>query len=221
MIWTGKQWRNCETTILALVERACRRSPNDHAADALAKLLLEDMEGLFACRDFPDAMIRLAESRFCLCEEDLHTERWFDDSIEIEPIFGIQHNLRFNFFPPSTIRGPFLPLLQSNPQKGVDFIVRLTNHASTWYGERKWPGDRLEPAIQVRMQIPGGGDVSQWANNRLWCLHRSTSVGPYVVQTALMALESWLMGICEADDTHVESSLLKLLKDSNNVAVTG
>jgi hypothetical protein len=42
-----------------------------------------------------------------------------------------------------------------------------------------------------------------------------------VVQTALMALESWLMGICETDDTHVESSLLKLLKDSNNVAVTG
>jgi hypothetical protein len=35
-----------------------------------------------------------------------------------------------------------------------------------------------------------------------------------------MALESWLMGICEADDAQVEHWLLKLLKDSNNVSVT-
>ena len=60
-----------------------------------------------------------------------------------------------------------MPLLQNHPQKGVDFIVRLMNHASTWYGEQKWPGDRLEPAIQVRMQIPGEGDVTQWAEQSI------------------------------------------------------
>ena len=58
--------------------------------------------------------------------------------------------------------------------------------------------------MQVRMQIPCEGDVPQWANNRLWCLYRACSVGPYVLQTALMALESWLMGICEADDAQVD-----------------
>jgi hypothetical protein len=94
------------------------------------------------------------------------------------------------------------------------------NHASTWYGERKCTGDCLEPAVQVRMQIPGEGDVTQWANNRLWCLYRGTSVGPYVLQTALMALESWLLQLCQADNAHVESWLLKLLTESNNVAVT-
>ena len=98
--------------------------------------------------------------------------------------------------------------------------MRLMNHASTWYGERKWPGDRLDPAMQVRMQIPGDGDVIQWANSRLWCLFRGTSVGPYVLQTALMALESWPLGICEADNAHVESWLLKILRESNNVAMT-
>jgi hypothetical protein len=205
---------------LGLVDRACTRNRNDRPAQDFAELLLEGMNGGFACRDFPDVMVRLAESRFCLCEEDLRTESWFDYSPAIEPIFGIQHNLHTDFFPPSVIRGPFLPILQSHPQKGVDFILRLVNHASTWYGERRWPGDRLEPAMQVRMQIPGEGGVAQWANNRLWCLFRGTSVGPYVLQTALMALEAWLLKICEGDNTDVESCLLKLLRESNNVALT-
>jgi hypothetical protein len=203
-----------------LVERACRRNRHDRTAQDFAELILEDVNGVFACRDFPDAMIRLAESQFYILERELRTERRFDYTRELEPIFGIRHNLRFNFFPPSAIRGPFLSLLQNHAQKGVDFIVRLMNHASTWYGERKWPGDRLEPAIPVQLQIPGEGEVTQWSNGRLWCLYRSTSVGPYVLQTALMALESWLVGICEIDDAQVEHWLLKLLKDSNNVSVT-
>jgi hypothetical protein len=37
---------------------------------------------------------------------------------------------------------------------------------------------------------------------------------------ALMALEAWLLEICEADDANVEDWLLKLLKESNNVALT-
>jgi hypothetical protein len=203
-----------------LVERACRRDRHDHTAQKFAELMLEDVNGVFACRDFPDAMIRLAESQVYIFERELRSEGRFDYTREIEPIFGIRYNVRFNFFPPSAIHGPFLPLLHSHPEKGVDFIVRLMNHASTWYGEQRWAGDRLEPAMQVRMQVSGRGDVLQWANNRLWCFYRSTSVGPYVLQAALMALESWLLGICEADDAHVEHWLLKLLKDSNNVAVT-
>jgi hypothetical protein len=160
---------------LGLVDRACTRNRNDRAAHDFAKLLLEGMNGVCACRDFPDAMVRLAESQFCLCEEDLHTERWFDYRHEIEPIFGIRDNLHTTFSPSTAIRGLFLPILQSHPQKGVDFILRLMNHASTWYGEGKCPGDPLEAALPVRMQIPGEGDVTQWANNRLWCLYRGTS----------------------------------------------
>lgn len=205
---------------LELVDRACTCDRDDSAACDFAELLLKGMNGVSACRDFPDAIVRLAESRFCLSERELHTQRQFDYSIAIEPIFGIRDSVRIDFVLPSAIRGPFLPLLQSHPQKGVDFIVRLMNHASTWYGERKWLGDRLEPAMQVRMQIPGEGDVIQWANSRLWCLFRGTSVGPYLLQTALMALESWLLGICEADNAHVESWLLKILRESNNVAMT-
>jgi hypothetical protein len=205
---------------LELVDRACTPDRDDPTSGKLAELLLEGLNGVFACRDFPDAMIRLAENRYYLSEDELETRERFDHPLALEPVFGIRHNLHTDFYPPSAIRGPFLPLLQSHPEKGVDFIVRLMNHASTWYGERKWPGDRLEPTVQVRMLIPGVGDITQWANNRLWSLYRGTSVGPAVLQTALMALESWLLGIGDADNAPVEDWLLKLLRESNNVAVT-
>jgi hypothetical protein len=205
---------------LELVDRSCARDRNDRAADDLAELLLKGTSGVFACRDFPIAIMRLAESRFCLGDQDLRTRRRFNDSIATEPIFGIRDHLGTSFFPPSAIRGPFLPLLRNHPQKGVDFIVRLMNHASSWYGERKWPGDRLEPAIPVQLQIPGEGEVTQWSNGRLGCLFRGIAAGPNVLQTALMALESWLVEICDTDDADVENLLLKLLRESNNVAVT-
>jgi hypothetical protein len=205
---------------LELVDRACTPDRHDPAGGDLAELLLEGLNGVFACRDFPDAMIRLAENRYYLSEHELETRERFDHPLALEPIFGIRHNLHTDFYPPSAIRGPFLPLLQSHPEKGVDFIVRLMNHASTWYGEETWPGDPPEPAVQVRMQIPGEGDVPQWANDRWWCLYRDTSVGPAVLQTALMALESWLLGIGDADNAPMGGWLLKLLRESSNVAVT-
>lgn len=205
---------------LGLVDRACMHNRDDSTACDFAELLLDGRSSEAVCRDFPDAMIRLAESQFCLCEEELPAERWFEVSYEIDSIFGIRDHWYTHFFPPSAIRGPFLPLLQNHPQKGVDFIVRLMNHASAWYDERKWPGNSLEPARQVRLQIPGEGDVTQWADDRLWGLFRGTSGDLNLLQTALMALESWLLEICEADNAHVEGWLLELLRNSNNVAVT-
>ena len=35
-----------------------------------------------------------------------------------------------------------------------------------------------------------------------------------------MALESWLLNLCEMEEVNIESWLLKLLRDSNNIAVT-
>jgi hypothetical protein len=44
-------------------------------------------------------MIRLAESQFCLSEAELPAERRFKYTRQIEPIFGIRHNLHSRFFP--------------------------------------------------------------------------------------------------------------------------
>ncbi len=202
------------------VDRGYTVDRNDWAASELAKILLAGVSGGSACRDFPGQMVRLGTAQFCLSDEDLQPNRGSHSRMDIEPVFGIRDRTHFDFVPASAIRGPFLPLLRSHPIVGVNFVTDLLNHSSSWYGEQRWPDDRLEPVRQLTLDIPGEGQITQWTNARLWCLSRGLSVGPYVLQTALMALESWLLGICQIADANVAPWLLKLLKDSNNVAVS-
>lgn len=204
-----------------LIERAITADRRDHVADEFSKILLDDIDGWNVCQFFPEEIIRLAKAEFLLREKDLNPNDWRRGStIGVKPCFGIQEHTHFDSFPASAIRGVFLQLLRYHPQRGVDFIIELLNHAGNWYGEQRWPYDRLEPAHQITIQVPGEVAVVQWANPRLWNLYRGLSVGPYVLQSALMALEAWLLEICDLEGVDVESWLLKILRESNNVMAT-
>jgi hypothetical protein len=204
-----------------LVERAITAHRHDHVAGEMSEILLSGIDGWNACRFFPEGIIRLAEAKFSLREEDLIPDDWRRGStIGVEPYFGIQERTHFDSFPASAIRGVFLPLLRYHPHRAVDFIIELLNHAGSWYGEQRWPYGQLEPAHQITIQVPGEAAVVQWANLRLWNLYRGLSVGPYVLQSALMALEAWLLGICDLKGVDVEPWLLKIIRKSNNVMAT-
>ena len=206
---------------LDLLGRASERSEKrDMLLEEFSDLLIDGIDGIPACRDFPDQMAQLTLSWCCLSEEDLERASRFGGGFrDIEPEFGIGANRHFAFFPQSAIRGPFLPLLRFHPNVGVNLILDLVNHAGDWYGNRKWFDPRLENAQSISITIDGHGVVNQWANGRLWQAHRGTSVAPYVIQSALMALESWLLEMCEAS-IDVEPWLLKVLRESNNVMTT-
>lgn len=204
-----------------LVDRAVGDQHGDRLAEEVSEILLSDIDGWTACRYFPEEIIRLTKSKLLLLEEDLDGDDWRrGGSIDIEPFFGIQEHTRFDSFPASSIRGVFLPLLRHHPRRAIDFVIELLNHAGTWYGEQRWPYDRLEPAYQVTIEVPGEPPITQWANHRLWGLYRGHSVGPYVLQTALMALEAWLLDVCELEGVDLEFWLLKILRVSNNVMAT-
>ena len=204
-----------------LLGRASDRSGNrDMLLEEFSELLVNGIDGIPACRDFPDQMAQLTLSWCCLSEQDLErASRSYGGFRGIEPEFGIRANRQFDFFPQSAIRGPFLPLLRFHPNVGVNLILDLVNHAGDWYGNRKWLDSRLEPAHSITITIDDHGKVDQWANARLWQAYRGTSVAPNVIQCALMALESWLLEMCEAS-IDVEPWLLKILRESNNVMTT-
>jgi len=204
-----------------LVERAIAADRHDRLAEEISEILLGGIDGWNACRFFPEEIIRLAKGKFLLSEKDLAQDDWRRGStINIEPHFGIKEQAHFEFFPASAIRGVFLPLLRYHPQQAVDFIIELLNHAGSWYSEQRWPYDRLEPAHQITIWLPREATVTQWANPRLWNLYRGLSVDPYVLQSALMALETWLLEICDLEGVDVELWLLKILRGSNNVMAT-
>ena len=213
--------RSDEKGFIDLVEQALdRASRHEPLPQDFAEILLYGTEGAPACRDFPDQLARLILSWCCLTDADLGRMRGdYWSSPNIEPEFGLPSYLDLEFFPASAIRGPFLTLLRCHPDIGVQLVLDIVNHAGRWYGERKWPATRLEPARPTTISVPGHGEVKQWANGRLWSSYRGTSVTPHVIECALMALEAWLMELCEGT-TDLEPWLIRILLNSESVMTT-
>ena len=210
-----------EEGFMGLVSRALDRAHrHEPLTEDFAELLLHGIDGVHAGRDFPEHLARLTLSWCCLTDADLERIGFGFESLPyVEAEFGIPSDLHLDFFPASAIRGPFLYLLRQHPAVGVQLVLDLVNHAGHWYGERKWPAARLEPALPIAISVPGHGDIEQWANGRLWTAYRGNSGTPYIIDCALMALESWLLSHCEgADDP--EPWLLQVLLGSNSVMTT-
>ena len=206
-----------------ITERSRMCDDDDFMANDLAELILGGVSGGPVCQHFPEEVISLANSRFKLSEADLTRSAgaFHSGRIDIDHYFGIREQEVSGFFPASALQGPFNLLLRFHPRKAVTFIIALLNHAGEWYGTQRWPGRRLEPATQITLEIPDSGAVLQWMSDKLYRMYRGTSTGPYILQSALMALESWLLLLGKMDDFDLEGWLLHILRESNNVMATG
>ena len=194
-----------------------RRQP---VLEELAEVLLTGLEGWPACRDYPELMAAFAFSRYCRTDDTVQDEEfWIGPPLDLEDAFGLSSESEFRLYPGSAMQGSFLPLLRGCPEIGVQLVLTLCNHAAESYGEGKAVANHIEPAFRLTLSVPGKGDAQQWANDRLWMAYRGTSVVPYVLQCALMALEKWLLELCE-NGVVVERWLEELLVDSNNVMTT-
>ncbi|MDP1860628.1 MAG: hypothetical protein Q8K82_18275 [Gemmatimonadaceae bacterium] len=202
-----------------LSKRARDGDRDDREAHEFCDLVLSSLSGAFACRDYPDEVIDIARTRLMLREASHRRSNW--SSLGIDEFFGLAESVRSDFFPASAAQGPFRALLRHHTQKALKFIIELLNHAGDWYGRRMQAGHDLEPAELITIDVPGTGPVTQWMNGRLYTLFRGMSVGPYVLQSALMALEAWLLQLAEVDGFDLEAWLLFILRESNNVMATG
>ena len=204
-----------------LLQTAITNDRDSWSADKLGELLLEGLDGWAPCRDFPELVIELAETRW-IAKDDTNENghKYFDSRHEIESIFGLNEHLRFDSFPASAYHGPFFGLLRANPKIGIDFIVRLLNHCVTCYADPNETRNGFELPRQVTIELSDGSKIAQWYCKHLWCLYRGSPAGPCILQSALMALESWLLEICKQNWGIIEQILIDLLKRSNNVAVT-
>jgi hypothetical protein len=187
--------------------------------EELSDLILTEMDGMPSCRDLPEEIIALARKKFLLPDTDLEDGYDFGSSIEMESLFGIQSH-QHDFFPASAYRGPFLFLLRIHPLKGIAFIIELMNHATESFAHPRRPKEYVNAPVEMDLRFSDGTTRTQWVNDRLWNLYRGTSVGPYLLQSALMALEYWLLELQESVPSAVDAILVRLLRDSNSAAVT-
>ncbi|HJW93458.1 MAG TPA: ATP-binding protein [Thermoanaerobaculia bacterium] len=207
-----------DAAAFASVLRGHAGEERDRTAEELQELVFDGMEGNAVARDLPDLLIEVGKAYFLAPPEDLDNPYGY--SLGVELFFGINESRGHGHFPPSVWRGPFRPLLQHHWKKGRDFIVDLLNYSAEWYGQGLGPDRDIEPAFEITLMFADGTRKKQWANARLWQLYRGTSVTPYPLQSAAMALEAFLFEVAKQDVNLLDPVLLQLLRASTSVSVT-
>jgi len=204
----------------ALFHERENRAQGDHTARAFRELIFSGLDGNFAARDLTDVVIKEALDYLLCKDSDLQGGHYRGYSTELELHFGLKENIHFNSFPPSAIRGPWLALLRTHAGSTLEFFAKVLDHSADWYVHPRVPV-HLEEAFEIEFTLTDGTTRKQWANQRLWCLYRGTSVGPSTLQSMLMALEQWLLDIAEAHPKLIDDILLSILKRNQNAAMTG
>ncbi len=192
----------------------------DYTVEEFRKIIFEGTDGTPAARDMPELVVPVAKSYLLCSESDLQQEWNYGGSLELEPLFGIKSDMNFGFFPASAYRSLFLPLLRHHPREGLAFIIEVFNHSAEWYAHPRVRSDSVEPPFEITLTFADGTSRKQWCNGRLWNLYRGTSVGPYVLQSILMALEHWLLELAKAHSHELDEILIDILRRSDSAALT-
>ncbi len=121
-----------------------------------------------------------------------------------------------DFNTPSALVGPFLSLLRHHREKGVNVIISLLNYVTREYQAQG--GDGIDDIVRCEFQIEDA-PVVIWGHNSWWRVYRGMCPWcHYLVASALMATEAWLLDDVSAEDT-LEDTCLDLIKRCDNIAM--
>ncbi len=133
-------------------------------------------------------------------------------------------------YPPLYLRGPFLPLLHSKPDAGLDYAIRLVNFATKRYLDTSYrnysirsqrdgvtPAKRVDPQIELEIE----GKQRQWlGNDSMFRWHLECSFNRKLALCVLMAIEKWLEQLLESGQD-IEPYVRKIMLRSESVAFAG
>ena len=190
-----------------------------HIAEELQEMLFcaPFYESLPTARDLSSPLISGLRDHLVCTDDDLEEELEWPSSMDIELYFGLRRRVSHHCFPASAHRTPMMSLLRQHPRAAIDFLIELFNHVADWYAHPRITNP-LEPAIEATIELPNGSTKAHWLNSRLWQLYRGTSVGPYVLQSYLMALERRLRDLAKHQPDQLDSILIELLSRTDNAS---
>lgn len=137
-----------------------------------------------------------------------------------EECWGIRD--KHAFFPSGIYKTPFYNLLFYHPLIGLDFIIKFINYSVEFYVNCDC--EYKHKISQVDIELNDGTIVKQWAAWELWAAYRGSSVTNYAIESLLKSLEKYLLEIAsfktDVSTKNLKFMFNKLLKESNNVAIT-
>jgi hypothetical protein len=195
-------------------EKRNKRNRSDWANIFVEQVLATLPNVQFLCKYHPQLVIRIAW-QYWKMEENREKYLYCD----IDADFGFQEFIGRNIecFPPSGLQGPFDSLLKYHPKIGISFILELCNYSAIKYSNSNHGKSECE---YVYLEMNDGHKIKQICCERLWMAYRGTSVTPSILQSALMALENYLIKKIE-DGKSISADLKILLSKSNSVLTSG
>lgn len=198
--------------------------------DELTSIALIGLNVPGLCKHYPDFVVKLSMHEWLLEKAEEDEYGYGSYRIDVEESFGL--DTERDFFPASGAKGPFKYLIQFRPRLGLDFIIRLCNLTAQKYSESDFakPQDNEEDTIyayetvakQVDITLNDGTVVKHYASPHLWRGYRGQSTLPYLLQTALMALENWLVEYLDncGENNEIDWIFDYILRSSNSVMPT-
>jgi hypothetical protein len=194
------------------------------------EMAFQGIEAAFFCKHAPDTLMKLAYFEWLIGENIEDDNPFYRSSIDVAECFGL-HEFKYKFSPASGEQGPFKYLLYYHSRKGLDFVLNLLNITANEYAHSNLDSPSQhnilrtgysEPLVeQVEIQLNDGLVVRQYCSIRLWAAYRGYSVIPYLLQSALMALENWLIAYTEySESEQLEVLFDYILRHSNSVMPT-
>jgi hypothetical protein len=191
----------------------------DRIPKKFQEIVFAGLQSLPAARDLPDVVIETALDYILVPQEARQRNDLYTPSIGVERYFGVREERSHDYFPAGGVRGPWLHLFRNHPSKALSFALRVFDQSARAYAHCRF--DRpLEPAWEVEVTFSDSKTCRQWCNPRLWNMYRGLSVGPYVLQSILMAMETWLLGYAEAYPEQLDSILVDTLRRSESACLS-
>lgn len=206
------------------------RTYRPHYVEDFCKMAFQDFETAFFCKHDPDTLIKLAYFEW-LTEKPRKGKRYQYESMTGVNHYFCLHEYKYDFTPASGAKGPFQYLLRFYPRKGLDFILKLLNIAAeeyansnldTPYRYSSTQRDLSESVVEtLTIQLNDGIIIRQHYSGRLWAAYRGHSVVPCLLQSALMALENFLIARAKYfESDNLEWLFDYILRNSNSVMPT-
>lgn len=141
-------------------------------------------------------------------------------SVDIGEYFGLNDGFGFKMHPASALQGPFYFLLRSSTDIGVQLVLDLINRTSELYAWSDLDRPAGRELAKVTVALNDGREIEQYLSWRLWAGYRGNTVLPDVLQSALMALEKWLLELAETEQDMC-GLFDRLLAESCSCAISG
>lgn len=177
------------------------REKNNYIDD-IAEQIYNSLDTCFIAKNNPELLIKIAKNEWLLKEKKKEIKNipfYVYDDMDKNKVYGLKSASRHDYFPASGAREPFRSLFRFCPKKAIDFVIELCNICAETFiknslkkcsdEERK---DILDKIV-YNIKKENGTIIHQYGIGDFWAAYRGISNIPYLIQSALMALENELI----------------------------